>query len=665
MNATDMQHLFESDEEQQKRLTYFENLKKIQEAKNAFLKSGKIPPCVRTEVADSWRRSYRYLDPEDINTTRIEGAALDRLLTQNKLLIRLSSSVVEPICSNLHDNEYYVVYVTDRNGYIIWVNQDYEESTSAVKGINIGVRSLEEYIGTSPIGLALIHKRDMMTHGPEHFLKKNEKFTCTTSLIHDNDESVIGAVTISFNFMKFNSMIANISSIAAKLIEEQFTKYRFSEQLESIAYHSSESILIVDSHIEPIYANKKFTSLLNIDEDEISNLDVNKIFGDFDFNAIISEEAGYSSECTLSWNDHQYRMNIYARPIFKDELLDCIVLFCQEISSLINMSRKFTGEHNYCTFDDIITRDSAMQNLIAQCKRIANLDVPVLIHGLSGVGKELFAQSIHSASNRADKPFMTVNCAALPLDLIESELFGYEKGAFTGADRNGRMGKFELANGGTIFLDEIGELPLGVQAKLLRVLDNYKVSRIGSSKETVLDVRVLSATNRNLQEEVAAKNFREDLFYRLNVLNVLIPPLNDREGDVELLAEHFLRELNAKAPSQKGKSFTRQTLEALAGHKWQGNVRELYNAVIRAYYLSESTLIQPYFLPVAETKPAHVSTEPAGRTKNDKEKALIESALSQSNGSVPKASKICGIPVSSLYRKINKYNIYTRQFKTH
>ncbi len=260
------------------------------------------------------------------------------------------------------------------------------------------------------------------------------------------------------------------------------------------------------------------------------------------------------------------------------------------------MVRKIAGFSSKYTFESIITNNKRMLSVIEEAKKIAENECSVLITGESGTGKELFAHSIHNSSNRCKGPFIAINCAALPKDLVESELFGYEKSAFTGASKEGNPGKFELANRGTIFLDEIGELPLEIQSKLLRVLDNHTITRIGGNYERKLDVRVIAATNRNLNEEINKNNFRGDLYYRLNVFNVRLIPLRERPEDVELCADYFLQRLNDKN-QRMDKSFDKDFINLIKDYNWPGNVRELENVIQRAYYLSKDEIINYSFIP--------------------------------------------------------------------
>jgi transcriptional regulator with PAS, ATPase and Fis domain len=307
-----------------------------------------------------------------------------------------------------------------------------------------------------------------------------------------------------------------------------------------------------------------------------------------------------------------------------------------------------------------------MMHIIDEARRIAQNECTVLITGESGTGKELFAHSIHNGSKRCSGPFVAINCAALPRDLVESELFGYEKGAFTGASREGNPGKFELANGGTIFLDEIGELPLGIQSKLLRVLDNHTIMRIGGKYERNLDVRIVAATNRDLIKEVNSKNFRSDLYFRLNVFNLNLIPLRERKEDIEMFVNVFLNKLSKKN-QMKIEHVDESFMDILKNYNWPGNVRELENVVQRAYYLSKDgsiteSLIPEYIMGSVENikeDSIFLESHSKGRIKtvDQVERELIMKALEKCNGNVVNASKLIEMGKSTLYRKIKKYNL--------
>lgn len=324
-------------------------------------------------------------------------------------------------------------------------------------------------------------------------------------------------------------------------------------------------------------------------------------------------------------------------------------------------------------FDDIIHRSEVMQRVVLKARRIAPRSIPVLIEGESGTGKELFARAIHDASPRKNKPFVAINCGAIPAELVESELFGHEKGAFTGANA-ARVGHFEAAHTGTFFLDEIGELPKEMQVKLLRTVQEGEVKRIGATLPQKIDVRIIAATNRNLIEEVAAGSFREDLFYRLAVAVIKLPPLREREGDVSLLIDRFLEQINQESgnePGYKQKKISPSARNLLLLHSWPGNVRELQNTLTRAavWSLDEELGeddIREALLPIPNSGKGQdgILNQPLGQGIDLPEimKTVavhyLERGLSESHENKTKASKILGLPsYQTLTNWLKKYGL--------
>ena len=320
------------------------------------------------------------------------------------------------------------------------------------------------------------------------------------------------------------------------------------------------------------------------------------------------------------------------------------------------------GLHGSGELKEIIGNSPAVTNILNNVKIVSQSDTAVLILGESGTGKELIAQAIHRLSNRKNKPLIVVNCAALPSNLIESELFGHEKGSFTGAF-NKRIGKFEQAEGGTIFLDEIGELPLDLQVKFLRVLQEKEIERIGGTAKKV-DVRIIAATNRNLEEEIAAGNFRLDLYYRLNIFPILLPPLRERRGDILLLAEHFLNKYAAK----QGKTitgFSDEVINIMLSYSWPGNVRELENMMERSVLLSMGTLINSLVLPKDKGKPFIEIEADRVKTIEENERDHILATLALCDWKVygeGGAAELLNINVSTLNSRMKKLGIDKKHF---
>ncbi|MCE9523085.1 MAG: sigma-54 dependent transcriptional regulator [Alphaproteobacteria bacterium] len=318
----------------------------------------------------------------------------------------------------------------------------------------------------------------------------------------------------------------------------------------------------------------------------------------------------------------------------------------------------------------LIFEDKAMASVIALAEQVAPSEASILITGESGTGKEVLAHLVHRKSHRADKQFISINCAAIPDNLLESELFGHEKGAFTGAVAR-RIGKFEEADGGTLLLDEISEMDVRLQAKLLRVLQERVIDRVGGTQPIKIDIRILASTNRDLEGEVRAGRFREDLYFRLNVVTVRLPPLRARPLDIDVLAEHFMRKY-AEANGTDARAFAPEAMAMLRGHTWRGNVRELENTVHRAVLLAKSPVVGPEAIVLqGATRPEDRPGAPAasggsasggakaglvGRTVDDVERELILDTLTHCLGNRTHAANILGISIRTLRNKLKIYN---------
>ncbi len=310
-------------------------------------------------------------------------------------------------------------------------------------------------------------------------------------------------------------------------------------------------------------------------------------------------------------------------------------------------------------FEEALGSSEAFEEVKKQGIKAARTSFPVLLTGETGTGKEVFANAIHNASDRRDKPMISINCAAIPAELLESELFGYEEGSFTGAKKGGKKGRIELANGGTLFLDEIGDMPLSMQAKLLRVLQEKEIEKIGGYKTIPVDIRILAATRKNLEEMIEKGEFREDLYYRLNVININMPPLRERRSDIPELAVHFLEKLNNEYKT--GILLSTEVLECFKSYAWPGNIRELDNVIKSAYASCDSFRIRLVDLP-SKMVAGRSTLEGAGEKKlaglmDEYEKSVITEELRKSGWNCKKAADELGIHKSLLYKKIAKHGI--------
>jgi two-component system NtrC family response regulator len=342
--------------------------------------------------------------------------------------------------------------------------------------------------------------------------------------------------------------------------------------------------------------------------------------------------------------------DFFCKPIQIDEL-KVVLSRAFYVSQLEHEHRELQKRMSVDSFEGMLGTSPKMQDVFSEIRKVATTDIPVLVLGESGTGKELVAHAIHQRSSRRDRPFVVINCSAIPESLLESELFGHEKGAFTGAHIQ-RKGRVETAQGGTLFLDEIGELSLALQVKLLRFLQEQKIERVGGREEILVDARVLAASNRDLKQSVQEGRFREDLYYRLGVVTISLPPLREREGDGLLLATTLLQRY-AHENKRKMTGFTPQAIRAIEAYHWPGNIRELENRIKRAVIMAEGTKLTP---PDLELVSPYAKYEGGGlrEAREALEKDLIERALAKNKGNISKAAEELGISRPTLYELMEK-----------
>ncbi|MBS2770431.1 sigma 54-interacting transcriptional regulator [Anoxybacillus rupiensis] len=455
--------------------------------------------------------------------------------------------------------------------------------------------------------------------------------------------------------------------------ERQVENVIFQHQiLEAVINNAYEWIVVVDEKGNIIYMNKNYCEFLERKQEEVIGKHVTEVIENTRMHIVV--KTGKEEIADLHYIKGNYMIanripivvdgrviGAVGTVIFRDtnewkrmnshikSLLLQLQTYFQEWTE--NNGAKYTLTH-------LISCSKQMEELKEKVKRIADSDISVLIRGESGTGKELFAHSIHQLSSRSQKPFVKVNCGAIPEHLLESELFGYEEGAFTGAKKGGKKGKFQLADGGTIFLDEIGDLPLHMQVKLLRVLQEKEMEPIGSIKTVSVDVRIIAATNRPLEKMVEEKRFREDLYYRINVIPFVIPPLRERPGDIEMLAYHFMKKI-AKRSGKRVNAISAEVMKLLRQHVWPGNIRELENVMEVAVHFANGETITVDALP--EYLKANSSYQMKGKTLKElleeTEKAAIQQSLQRCGHDKQKAAKELGISKSAMYEKIKKYGL--------
>jgi len=449
-------------------------------------------------------------------------------------------------------------------------------------------------------------------------------------------------------------------------------------ELESIVECSSDGILVTDEAGRILYENLNFTSTLLSFDIAYERTDVNNHISNTDktlYESFLTVMKTNEPLTKVYTHETGKELIIKITPIIEDTKVLRVIINLKDMTEINRLrneaARNFqeikTLRAMQFSDGDLIVQSPKMLRIINLVQKVAPVDSTVLITGESGVGKEVIAKQIHLNSTRSNEAFIQINCGAIPDNLLESELFGYEKGAFTGADKEGKIGMLELANNGTILLDEIGELPLNLQVKLLRAIQENEIYRLGGRKQIKLDVRIIAATNKDLDKMVKEDKFREDLYYRLNVVPINIPPLRERKEDILSLAISFLNKINAKY-DRKSK-FNQEICFLFEQYLWPGNVRELKNIIERLVIMSESEIITPEYLPEAfgqrqninlDMDPGTYDIVPLYIAKENIEAVLIKKALDK-YGSLRPASKALGISHSTLLRKARQYAISVQE----
>lgn len=496
---------------------------------------------------------------------------------------------------------------------------------------------------------------------------REKAFLGTPVILQDRCVGVISliAVTheqqehISDNLREFSDYVRHISTIfVSKLLEDQGPGDNISKIFATMIDNMDQGVLVVDADNRVQFVNQTALKTLGVVQNNIIGKPVR--FRPLTFESNFTH--GHMQHI-VSWDDKSELIigqlhNIHGRQLF-------LMAFHQSHTSF-SVANAPDEPH----IEQLVGECRVMRQLKRLISRIAPSPSSVMVVGESGTGKEVVARAIHKLSGRRNKPFIAINCAAIPEQLLESELFGYVKGAFTGASANGKTGLIQAANTGTLFLDEIGDMPLMLQAKLLRAIEAREILPIGASSPIQVDIRIISATNQNLAQFIAEGKFREDLFYRLNVIPITLPPLRERQEDIELLVHYFLH-LHTRRLGSVYPGIAPDVVEILRKHRWPGNLRELSNLmeylvnVVPSGEVIDSTLLPPNLLnngtteqsDVTEASEAHLSLDDAGGTAlEEMEKQMIREALSRHNSKKEVADEL-GIGIATLYRKIKKYEL--------
>lgn len=618
-----------------------------------FVINGEDNINVRKPVLDSWHRSKR-LGVSQLEKRKlpfVENSDWEARLRKNQLLIRSARPVMEDMYKRLKGGGYQVV-LADAEGYIMGYMADHKaERASSKIGLSLGVKWLERYVGTTGLTVALETHRPMVTLGAENFWNKLWEWDCAAAPIFVENEFVgvlnICRLTTGVEMKEFLALaFSGANAVGFRMqVEKMKLKEKAYKDVLSLSQNST-GIIAFDSEGKLFYNNKPAQEFLNVLQKDKDYNDINFFMNNLEsypqqtsnaLSHIIFEES--NKEYFLESKECKYGDDVTSRVLL--------------IHSRMPAHKKFYSQETSAILSAFPTKNSEFKKLLLRTVKIAKSDMSILIQGESGTGKDFIAHAIHKDSGRNQSPFIAINCASLPRELIISELFGYSPGAFTGAHKNGNPGKIEAANGGTLFLDEIGDMPLDLQAVLLRTIEEKQVTRIGSVTPIPVDVRFIAASHKNLQELVRQGTFREDLYYRLSIFTIKLPPLRERKSDLENVI-HLIAEPICKKINRPLFSMTPDALSVLQRQPWKGNLRELRNMIERIAYLHEDDVVDAKHLAdyIELSIISHTSQD-----RIDHEKEMIQTALKRTSGNRAMAARELGISRAAFYRKLEKYGL--------
>ncbi|MCR6632456.1 MAG: sigma-54-dependent Fis family transcriptional regulator [Magnetospirillum sp.] len=634
-----------------------------------FLSGDGMPhDAVRRMIEDSWRRCLE----QGVNPIRVaaplavDGDGLRSLQHRHSDLIEAAKPVMAQAREFLAESGTMMI-LTDPTGVILWVEGDPGAKDNG-QGIQLVPGALwdEAVSGTNAIGTALASGQPVQICAAEHFCEGIKHWTCSASVVRDPyDAQILGALDISGLSGSHNTHCLALALACAGRIETRLAALEMEKRarlldvtLTRAKRWGDNGLVIFDRRGRLVRANENaglFLDSLGLDLATWRNIGIDGLVDG------VSDRRHPLPE---------WMQNDWLEPVIDhEERLGTILAIplSRRWTSMAAVSQpKPEGRPLADPIDGIVGNSSALAKVKSRARQLARIHVPVLLLGPTGAGKEVFAQALHRAGPKASAPFVPLNCGSMTRDLLASELFGYVEGAFTGARRGGMAGKFEAADGGTLFLDEIGEMPLDLQAHFLRVLEEGEVYRLGENKARKVQVRVLAATNRDLRAEVAAGNFRMDLYYRLAVTVLRLPALAEHKDDIPLLIRHFVDQ-TARSYGVPAKYPTAEVMDVLMGYPWPGNVRELRNVIEGMVLLAEEDILTSDDLPPEFVAPAVSSAsgalvdapppaEKSGRLADSERQAII-AAIRAENGNFTRAATRLGIAKSTLYEKMKRYGI--------
>ena len=611
-------------------------------------------------------RSYGLETSQIYSRKFLTDSELEERLYENRELISIAEPFVDQLCNFLKGTSFFSI-LTDSEGCILKVigDDDIMQDAYSLKMVP-GAFMNERNIGTNAMGTALAEDLPVQVSGNEHYIEQYFRWTCSGAPIHDPHGRVIGALDLTGAIENVHKHTLGMVVAAVNAIEKNLRLNNSNAQLMQSKLFSEKLIDSIDAGIlscgldgRVLTVNSRVVELLGMDKRGLLSSNVRNLIPSWNevFQAVMADEEFQNRDVVFNVKANKVYFNLNVYPVsYNDGTVSALIIVVKDIKRVRRHANEIIGRRAVYTFDKMIGRSKAFTEAVSFARQVADSNSTILITGESGTGKEIFAQSIHNESSRRDEAFVVLNCGAIPRTLIESELFGYNEGAFTGAKKGGQAGKFEIADGGTLFLDEIGEMPLDMQVKLLRVLEDRVVSRVGSNNYTPVDVRIIAATNKNLIDEVNDGAFRKDLFYRLNVLPITLPSLRKRREDIPLLIEHYSRKISRKLNKREVK-LAGDNLQLLCSYDWPGNIRELENLVELIINYEKV----PDSFPLMQGGPcSEIETPKEGHGPEALEaieKNHIEKVLEENDYNISVSARYLRIGRNTLYRKMKNYGI--------
>lgn len=619
-------------------------------------------------IAESWGRSLRehQLDPDTDSQSIVLTS--NEIKNHQQLMgdyFKIASDGVNSFSSSLNQAG-LAVLLADSQGVILAKKLPYEASEHfEANGLVLGSCWSEKLVGTNAIGTALIERRPLIIHGQEHYNTNSENLSCSVAPIFDPLGNFMGCLNASMleaNGGKETQFLTlKLVTMYARMIENSyFNHFHRNNIILSIkpcnhfGEEGQECLMALSENGNVIGANRNSFAQYSMNvTGELIGKKIETIIS-LTIDQLLTQAHGglAGSIITIGNSDEQFKLQLHFP----------IRLLSKYKSTVKQGSEIKKSHHGHPSLDQLKGNDQTVVTSIARIRKVINQDIPILLQGETGTGKEAFARAIHDESNRASGPFIALNCAAIPESLIESELFGYQSGTFTGARKNGMKGKLSQANGGTIFLDEIGDMPIQLQTRLLRTLAEQEVLPLGAEVPEILDVKVISATHQNLLQQIENKEFREDFYYRLNGMSLILPALRERTDKDEVIQSV----LKSENTSLDDIHFESQAYQLLLEYHWPGNIRQLKNVLKYALALKEGQSITINDLPAeiinsnnfTKVLPIKDSIQQSISTGSDDQEAdILISSLRLHKWNVTGVAEELGICRSTIYRKMKKYNI--------